>query len=157
MIMRRAVAIVALLTTGGLTVAFADPPPTPVAPASQGATAPSSTAESGSGQSSAAAATPATAAASAAQSSAAAPAKPAPSAANGDSDDKELLKQGYKPRVVRGEKVYCKREVPTGSNLPVTRCMSAESAKEMAAEGKEMAERIQRNGFGCLSGGKCGN
>jgi len=155
MIMRLAVAIVALLATVGLTVAFADPPPTPVVPASQGTTVPSSTAENGNGQSSAARTASATAPASATESSAAAPAKPAPSANNDEADDKQLLKQGYRARVVRGEKVYCKREVPTGSNLPVTRCVSAEAAKQMAEEGRELAERIQRLGGGCLSGGIC--
>lgn len=86
---------------------------------------------------------PATAPASGAKASASAPAKAAPSASE---EEKDLLAQGYKVRVSRGQKVYCKKEIPIGSTLPVMRCLSAEEAKRMANEGRELLEQQRGQG-----------
>jgi hypothetical protein len=51
--MRVAVTMLAILTTGGGSLAFADPPATPVAPESRSSATPSSTAEDSTGQNSA--------------------------------------------------------------------------------------------------------
>ena len=33
--------------------------------------------------------------------------------------------QGYRPQTHDGKTIYCRREVPIGSNLPETRCVTA--------------------------------
>jgi hypothetical protein len=159
--MRHVVAMLAILTAGGLYRAFADPPVTPAASESQSSASQSSTAAQGNGQNTAAQTPPAKAAVTGAQTAAVATANPAPSASSEQTLDKQLLAKGYTPRVIRGEKVYCKRETATGSNLPELRCMSVESAEEMAKEGRDLTERIQHNTYGCLltgsKAGTCGN
>jgi hypothetical protein len=133
--------LLAMLTAGGFSHAFADPPASPAAPESQSTTTQDSAAQSNKSQSSASQTTPATAAATGAKAPAVAAAKPAPSVSD---EEKQLLAQGYHVHVMRGEKVYCKREIPIGSTLPEMRCMSADEAKEMTKAGRELMEQQNR-------------
>jgi hypothetical protein len=159
--MRPAVAILGILTTSGLSLAFADPPATPVAPESQSTTTPNSTAEDSTGQNSAALTAPATAA-TAAKTPAVAPAKPTPRASGERLVEQQLRLEGYKLSMMHGEEKYCRREVPLGSHLPtVLRCVTVAEAEAMTREGREVTERFQRITSACVNtGGKtasCGN
>ncbi len=157
--MRPAAAMLAILATGGLSLAFADPPAVPVAPESRSTTAPNSTAEDGADQNSAAHTVPATAAAPAADTAAVAPVKPAPSTSGERMMEQQLRLQGYKLSMVHGEEKYCRREIPLGSHLAtVMHCVTVAEAELMAKEGRETTERIQRNTVGCLgpAAGGCG-
>jgi len=159
--MRPAVAMLAVLATGALSLALADPPADPVAPESRSTTAQNSAAEDSTDQNSAAHAVPATAAATVAETPAVAPAKPTPSASDERMQEQLLRYQGYKLSMVHGEKKYCRREIPLGSHLPtVLHCVTVTEAEEMTREARDTAERIQRNMPGCLSGSHgpvCGN
>jgi hypothetical protein len=156
--MRPAVAMLAILTTGGLSLAFADPPATPVAPESRSTTAQSSTAEGSKDQNSAAHTVPATAAPTAAETPAAAPATPTATASAEPMAERLLRSQGYKPSMNHGEKLYCRREIPLGSHLPtVLHCVTVAQAEAMAREGREVTEHIQRNTAGCLTTGTGGS
>lgn len=159
--MKPAVATLAILTAGALSLAFADPPAGPVVPESRNNTAQNSTAEDNSSQSSAAPAVPATAAVTAAKTPAVASAQPTPgpSAEQAREQERLLRNQGYKLRMVNGEERYCRREMPLGSHLAtVMHCVTIAEAEAMAREGRETAERIQRNTSGCInkSLGGCG-
>jgi len=148
-IMRPAVAMLAILATTGLSLAFADPPATPVAPESRSTTAQNTTAEDST----------ATAAATAAETPAVAPAKSTPSASDERLQEQLLRSQGYKLSMVNGAQKYCRREIPLGSHLPtVFHCVTVAEAQAMAREGRETAERLQRNTPGCLNPalGGCG-
>jgi hypothetical protein len=156
--MRRAVAMLAILTIGGLSFAFADPPATSVAPESQGSKAQNSTAEDIADQHSETA--PATAAATVAVTPDAAPANPNISASDERMQEKLLRAQGYKPSMRNGEKVFCRREIPLGSRLPTTlKCVTVAEAETMAKEGKETTEHLQRTMVACLQPamGGCGH
>lgn len=154
--MRRTVAMLAILTTGGLAVAFADPPATPAAPESQSTTAQSSP-EEGTSQHNAPQAAPATAAATTAASPAVA------SESDKHLQEEWLRNQGYKPYMRNDEKVFCKREIPLGSHIPTTlHCLTLAEAELVAKEAKDTAEHLQRNMTGCLAPGAhhatlCGN
>lgn len=144
--MRCTLAIAALLTAGSVSLALADPA-TPTAAAPQSSTAQSSAARTALASASAAAtdAHPATRA------------KASTPAASDDAlEEKSLLAQGYKVSMYHGEKMYCRREIPTGSKLPVRHCLSMETARAMAKEAKEFAEGIQRNTSGCITNGRGG-
>jgi hypothetical protein len=148
----------AVVTTGGLSLAFADPPATPVVPESRSTTTPSSTAEDSNGQTSAAPTVPATAAAPAAT-TAVAPAKSTPGASDEQLQKRLLQSQGYKLSMVNGREKYCRRETPVGSHLPTAlHCVTVAEAEAMAREGRETTERVQRNTSGCLTpaAGGCG-
>ncbi len=167
--MRRAVAMLAILTTGGLSLAFADPPATSAAPESRSSTAQNNTAEDSSGQNSASQTAPATAAATTAETPAdatakptaataaetpVAPANPAPSASDERMQEKLLRDQGYKPYIMNGEKVFCRREIPMGSRLATTLgCLTVAQAELMAREGRELTEHLQHSSPGCLAPG----
>lgn len=158
--MRPAVAMLAILTTGGLSLAFADPPATPVAPDSRSTPTPNSTAEDSTGQKSAAPIVPATAAAPAATTPAVAPAKSTPSASDEQLQKRLLQSQGYKLSMVNGQEKYCRRETPLGSHLATAlHCVTVAEAEAMAREGREVTEHLQRNMSGCLTpgAGGCGN
>ena len=72
----------------------------------------------------------------------------------------QLLRlQGYRLSMVHGEEKYCRREIPLGSHLPtVMHCVTVAEAEEMAREGRDTTEHIQRNMSGCLNKamGGCG-
>ena len=159
--MKPAVATLAMLTAGALSLAFADPPAGPVIPESRNIATQSSTSEDSTSQGSAAHAVPATAAVTPAKTPAVGPAQPTPgpSAAQVQEQERLLRNQGYKLRMVNGEERYCRRETPLGSHLAtVMHCVTIAEAEAMAREGRETAERIQRNTSGCInkSLGGCG-
>src|SRR5262249_56592985 len=112
--MRFAIPALALLAVGALALAVAaDPAPT---------TQPERTATPAAAATESAA--PATSAATAApvsphSSSAAAsqPAAPTPAAPALSAQEQRLLKQGYKPHMRDGEKIYCRRETQLGSRV----------------------------------------
>ena len=161
--MKPAVATLAILAAGTLSLAFADPPTNPVVPEPQSTTARDSTAEDTTSQSSAAHAVPAAAAVTTARPPDVAPAQPTPSPSAEQVQDQEqarlLRNQGYKLRMVNGKEKYCRRETPLGSHLAtVMHCVTVAEAEAMAREGRETAERLQRNQSACIKdGGRCGN
>lgn len=159
--MKPAVATLAILAAGTLSLAFADPPTNPVVPESQSTTARDSTAEDTTSQSSAAHAVPAAAAATTARTSAVAPAQPTPSPSTEQEQERLLRNQGYKLKMVNGQEKYCRREIPLGSHLAsVMHCVTVAEAEAMAREGRETAERAQRNQTACIlikATGSCGN
>ena len=66
-------------------------------------------------------------------------AKQPPDAANSKSDvDNALLKRGYKPALYRGERVYCRNEPITGSNLETKVCLTARQIEDLERSGKDM-------------------
>jgi hypothetical protein len=161
--MRAAVALLAVLA-GGLSVAFAEPPETPATPKPESTAAQSDNAQDSTGQSSATHTVPGPATAAAVQMPAATPVKPAPSTSAASTSDERMAEQqlrfqGYRPSMVNGEEMYCRREAPLGSRLQSTRhCVTLAEAELMAKEGKETTERLQRNTPGCLmpAQGGCG-
>jgi hypothetical protein len=156
--MRAAVALLAVLT-GGLPVAFADPPETPATPKPESTAAQSAHAQEPTGQNSATPAAPEPATGAAIQTPAAASVRPASSASDERMAEQQLRMQGYRPSMVNGEELYCRREAPLGSRLESVRhCVTLAEAELMAKEGKETTERLQRNTAGCLNPaqGGCG-
>jgi hypothetical protein len=156
--MRCAVAMLAILTTGGLSVAFANPPATPAAPEeSAGTPAQSSTPQDRGSQNNAPQSAPATAGATTPEKSAVAPASDEPL------QEKWLRNQGYKPYMRNSEKVFCKRETPIGSHLATTlHCLTVAEAELIEKEGKDTVARLQRNMTSCFApgahgGANCGN
>jgi hypothetical protein len=151
--MRPAAALLAILTISGVSLAFADPPATAVAPESPSTPAPNGAADDNTGQNDAAH-TPATAAAAAATTPAVAPANPTPSTSDERQMSKQLLRlQGYKLSMRNGEEVYCRRETPLGSRLPTAlHCVTVAEAELMEQQGRETTEHLQHDTAGCLSG-----
>lgn len=155
--MRSVAAICAMLITGGVPVAFADPPPAaPVPPESRSSPAQNSTADSSTNQKKADTTAP--------------PRAAPPSLTPSESDERlqeQLLRlQGYKPSMVRGEMKYCRRETALGTRIAaILHCVTIEEAIRMAKEGRELTERVQRNTTGCVAqrtqngspGYSCGN
>ena len=79
---------------------------------------------------------------------------PAPQAAEEPLDEKAVRLQGYRATMLKGEMVYCRREIPLGSHLPTTlKCVTIQEAKLMAEEGRQTTERIQRSMQACLASG----
>jgi len=69
--------------------------------------------------------------------------------------NQDLLKQGYKPAVHRGETVYCRREAVTGSRFSSQVCLTEQQIKDMQQRAKDDLQTIGAgcNGGGCKSGG----
>lgn len=137
--MRLIVSVLACVAVGGLSVALADPsaPNSPATPTTPAAAATS--------------AVPAAAAPAAADTTGGTPAHSAnatatPAAAI-DPREKHLLSQGYKPQMVKGEKVFCKREAVMGSRTEtVSRCGTVDqlvSETRLSREATENSQRIQ--------------
>lgn len=82
-------------------------------------------------------------------SSASAPKSTAKSpSANGQeltAEEKDLLSQGYKVRMVKGEKHYCRRETVLGSNLERMVCTTAAQAAQARQDARDLTDQIQRN------------
>jgi hypothetical protein len=153
--------LLVILATGALSRAPADPPVTPVAPkpqdaaaqdaATQDSTTKDSTTQS-SAQTSPSQTAPATTAASGAETPAAAPANPTPSGVD-EQMEKQLRAQGYKLTMKNGERLFCRSERPTGSNLPSTHCVTVAEAEARSKAAKENTERIQHSKGGCIGTG----
>jgi hypothetical protein len=56
--------------------------------------------------------------------------------ARSQSDD-ETRKRGYRPASYRGERVYCRNEVLTGSNLETKVCLTAKQVEDQERAGKD--------------------
>jgi hypothetical protein len=50
--------------------------------------------------------------------------------------DNSMRKRGYKPAFYRGERVYCRNEALTGSNLQSKVCLTAEQIDNQERVGK---------------------
>jgi hypothetical protein len=142
--MRLIVSVLACVAVGGLSAALADPsaPNSPATPTTPAAAATSAVP---------AAAAPAAATPAAADTtggtpahSANATATPAPAI---DPREKHLLSQGYKPQMVKGERVFCKREAVMGSRTEtVSHCGTVDqlaSETRLSREATENSQRIQ--------------
>jgi len=126
-----------MVATGGASLALADPPAAPPAE-SRGPMAQSSTAADGTPQHSAAQTAPATG------TQVNASPRPASTSPDEPPDDKMLRLRGYRPTMMNGEMVYCRREIPLGSHLPtMLHCVTAAEAKLMTEEGRRTTERMQ--------------
>jgi len=77
--------------------------------------------------------------------------KPAPASATANKSEeltateKDLLSQGYKLRIIDGEKRFCRRQTVLGSNLERTVCTTAAREREARDNAREITDRIQRN------------
>ena len=135
--MRIAVVLLACLSAGALTSAFADPQnEAQAAPAAT--TAPSPPAP---------AAAPATSAPDAAAAAQAAAAQAAAAKAEIDKDTQHFLAEGYKPEMHGGEQIFCRKETALGSRLaPVKNCGTIEQLKlneQKSANGVRDTQRQQ--------------
>ena len=52
--------------------------------------------------------------------------------------DKAMKKRGYKPATYRGERVYCRNETLTGSNLESKVCLTSRQIEELERSGKDL-------------------
>lgn len=68
----------------------------------------------------------------------AAPARQPDSADSRTNLDDEMIKRGYKPALYRGERVYCRNEVLTGSNLASKICLTADQIEDRERTGKDI-------------------
>jgi hypothetical protein len=64
-------------------------------------------------------------------------APPDGAASQTDVDD-AMRKRGYKPAFYRGERVYCRNELLTGSNLQSKLCLTARQIEEQERAGKDI-------------------
>jgi hypothetical protein len=82
-------------------------------------------------------------------SAAAAPAAPA-AEVNADRSqadvDSDLRKRGYKPMMYRGERVYCRKEALTGSNLTSKVCLTAQQIVDLERSGKDILNGNRQGG-----------
>ncbi len=76
-------------------------------------------------------------------------AKQPPDPANSQSDvDNAMRKRGYKPALYRGERVYCRNEAITGSNLETKVCLTARQIEDLERSGKDMLTGPHPDGCG---------
>ena len=68
-------------------------------------------------------------------------------ASQGDVDS-ALRKRGYKPALYRGERVYCRNEMITGSNLQTKVCQTARQIEDQERSGKDMLTGPHPDGCG---------
>lgn len=81
-----------------------------------------------------------------------APNRPPDAAASQADFDNAMRKRGYKPAFERGQRVYCRNETLTGSNLASQICLTAEQIDNQERAGKDILKSHQA---GCLPT-KCG-
>ena len=55
--------------------------------------------------------------------------------------DNDMRKRGYKPAIYRGERVYCRNEALTGSNLESKVCLAARQIEDQERSGKDILNR----------------
>ena len=67
--------------------------------------------------------------------------------------DNEMRKRGYKPAIYRGERVYCRNEALTGSNLESKVCLTARQIEDQERSGKDILNRNRP--AGCLPNTAC--
>jgi hypothetical protein len=120
------VGILACISFGGISLAVADPPVTPAAPATASTPA-----------------APATTSAPAAP-TAATPAQTPAAPADADMQEKHFLAEGYKVEMRHGEKYFCRREDLLGSRLGGQKnCSTAQQLAQNEAEAKRITENAQ--------------
>jgi len=72
-----------------------------------------------------------------------------PDLANSQSDvDNAMRKRGYQPALYRGERVYCRSEAITGSNLETKICLTARQIEDQERSGKDMLTGPHPDGCG---------
>jgi len=79
------------------------------------------------------------------------PSKPATDPQAGlsqDDVDNDMRKRGYKPTIYRGERVYCRNQALTGSNLESKVCLTAKQIEDQERSGKEILNGNRQ--AGCL-------
>ena len=117
-------ALLALISAGSVSVAFADPPATPEA--TPAAAAPVASATS-------------------APAASAAPANAAPAKETDAALEKRLTNSGYKARMRNGTKVWCKREAELGSHLGGQEvCGTPEELRMVVQQNQDAAKSVQR-------------
>jgi len=90
-------------------------------------------------------------AATSAQASSASSAKPAAATAQPakaeelTAEEKDLVAQGYKMRMVDGERRFCRKQTILGSNLERNICTTARQVAEARRNGRDVVDQIQRN------------
>lgn|SRR5690348_9066081 len=52
---------------------------------------------------------------------------------------------GYRPSVVNGNTVFCRREVPVGSNLPVRQCVDATRLRLEVLQQQDERQRLNQH------------
>lgn len=121
--MRLITGVLACVGTGWFSLALADPP----------------------------AATPALSTASPSAAHSPAPTSPASAAAAAvpakldiDADEQALRSQGFKPEMVRGQKLFCRNEQKLGSHFEQKRCGTVEQLKALTRAARELTENGQR-------------
>jgi hypothetical protein len=62
--------------------------------------------------------------------------------------DNDMRKRGYKPTIYRGERVYCRNEALTGSNLESKVCLTAKQIEDQERSGKDILNGNRQ--AGCL-------
>jgi hypothetical protein len=62
--------------------------------------------------------------------------------------DNEMRKRGYKPTIYRGERVYCRSEALTGSNLESKVCRTARQIEDQERSGRDILNKNRP--AGCL-------
>ena len=67
--------------------------------------------------------------------------------------DIAMRKRGYQPATVRGERVYCRKEPLTGSNLQSKVCRTAKEIDDQERAGKDVLN--QNRPAGCLPRSGC--
>jgi hypothetical protein len=60
--------------------------------------------------------------------------------------DSDLRKRGYKPMMYRGERVYCRKEALTGSNLTSKVCLTAKQIDDLERSGKDILNGNRQGG-----------
>jgi hypothetical protein len=67
--------------------------------------------------------------------------------------DNTMRKRGYKPAIYRGERVYCRNEILTGSNLESKVCLTARQIEDQERAGKDILNGNRP--AGCLPKNPC--
>jgi hypothetical protein len=67
--------------------------------------------------------------------------------------DKDMRKRGYKPATYRGERVYCRNQPLTGSNLESTVCLTARQIEEQERSGKDILNGNRPAGCSSIKNG----
>ena len=55
--------------------------------------------------------------------------------------DNDMRKRGYQPTIYRGERVYCRNEALTGSNLESKVCLTVKQIEDQERSGKDILNR----------------
>jgi hypothetical protein len=67
--------------------------------------------------------------------------------------DDAMRKRGYSPAIYRGERVYCRNEALTGSNLASKVCLTAKQIDDQERAGKDILNGNRP--AGCLPKNPC--